>query len=319
VTQSRRSNERGTAQERLAAKRAAAAAAKAQAARRKRMLMILAPVVVVIVVLGVFFGVYYGTKGGSKKPSANTTPTGTSATGTSAPTGGSLAGPGADAAMLAKVVNVSASVLDQVGAGTTSGGLQPADGDPVTGPSGKPLVLYVGAEFCPFCAGERWPVVVALSRFGTFTGLGETTSSSTDTYPDTATLSFHGSSYTSAYIDFTGIESSDREQKPLDTISPSDQAIFQKYSPKGYIPLAVFGNQFYSGGASFDPGVLQGKTQAQIADALSDPTSAIAQAIDGSANMLTAAICKMTDGQPAAVCQSAGVQAGAAKLPQKAS
>ena len=39
---------------------------------------------------------------------------------------------------------------------------------------GKPEVLYVGAEYCPFCAAERWPVVVALSRFGTWSGLSAT-------------------------------------------------------------------------------------------------------------------------------------------------
>ncbi len=33
---------------------------------------------------------------------------------------------------------------------------------------GKPEVLFVGAEFCPFCAAERWPLIVALSRFGHF-------------------------------------------------------------------------------------------------------------------------------------------------------
>ncbi len=36
---------------------------------------------------------------------------------------------------------------------------------------GKPEVLFVGAEFCPFCAAERWPLIVALSRFGRFTAL----------------------------------------------------------------------------------------------------------------------------------------------------
>ncbi|QLQ14649.1 MAG: DUF929 family protein [Micropruina sp.] len=29
-------------------------------------------------------------------------------------------------------------------------------------------MLYVGAEFCPFCAMARLPLTIALSRFGTF-------------------------------------------------------------------------------------------------------------------------------------------------------
>jgi hypothetical protein len=72
--------------------------------------------------------------------------------------------------------------------------------------NGKPLVVYVGAEYCPYCAAERWAAVIALSRFGTFSGLGQTHSSSTDVYPNTATLSFHGASYTSQYLQFQGVE-----------------------------------------------------------------------------------------------------------------
>ena len=38
---------------------------------------------------------------------------------------------------------------------------------------GKPLVFFMGAEWCPFCASERWALVAATSRFGKWTGLGE--------------------------------------------------------------------------------------------------------------------------------------------------
>jgi hypothetical protein len=54
----------------------------------------------------------------------------------------------------------------------------------------------------------------------------------------------------------------------------------------------------------FDPQVLQGKTWAQIAAALHDPSSEIAQGALGAANYMTAAICKMTGNQPASVCSS---------------
>jgi hypothetical protein len=40
-----------------------------------------------------------------------------------------------------------------------------------------------------------------------------------------------------------------------------------------------------------------------------DPSSAVAKDIDGAANVITAAICSLTSGQPAAVCHSAGVRA----------
>ena len=48
--------------------------------------------------------------------------------------------------------------------------------------------------------------MVALSRFGTFSGLGLTTSSASDVYPSTPTLTFHGSTYSSDVISFVPVE-----------------------------------------------------------------------------------------------------------------
>jgi hypothetical protein len=64
----------------------------------------------------------------------------------------------------------------------------------------------MGAEFCPYCAAQRWALVVALSQFGTFSGLTATHSTTTDVYPDTKTFSFYGSTYTSTSLDFTSVE-----------------------------------------------------------------------------------------------------------------
>ena len=55
----------------------------------------------------------------------------------------------------------------------------------------------MGAEYCPYCAAERWAMAVALSRFGTFSDLRLIHSSSADIYPNTPTLSFYRSSYAS--------------------------------------------------------------------------------------------------------------------------
>ena len=37
---------------------------------------------------------------------------------------------------------------------------------------GKPEIFYEGAEPCPYCAAERWAFIIALARFGTWSGLG---------------------------------------------------------------------------------------------------------------------------------------------------
>ena len=67
-------------------------------------------------------------------------------------------------------------------------------------------MLFIGSEYCPFCAAQRWAMVNAFSRFGTFTGLTTTHSSSTDADPNTPTLTFYGSKYTSNYISLTTVE-----------------------------------------------------------------------------------------------------------------
>ncbi len=193
---------------------------------------------------------------------------------------------------------------------------------------GKPRILYVGAEYCPFCAAERWSMAAALSRFGTFTNLGTTASSATDTDANTATLSFHGSTFSSDKIAFTAYETTTNQQQsdgsypPLDKVPSADQALLDKYdappyvdaSSKGSIPFVDIGGKYLISGASYDPAVLAGKTHEQIADAMLDPSSAIAKAVLGTANVITAAICQLTGDTPSAVCSSPGVRAGLAKL-----
>ena len=203
-----------------------------------------------------------------------------------------------------------AATLDAVGFGTAQAAPTRIDAPALTA-DGKPQVLYVGAEYCPFCAAQRWPVVVALSRFGTWSDLGATTSASEDVFPDTPTLSFHGAGYTSDHLSFTGVELQTRTLKdgqytPLDELSPADQKTFETFNRPPYvegdggsIPFLNIGGKFIQVGSSYDVEVLQGKSRAEIAAALADPDDPIAKAVNGSANILTAAICEATDGQPA--------------------
>ena len=75
---------------------------------------------------------------------------------------------------------------------------------PLTINGKSPAILYYGAEYCPYCAAERWAMTAALSRFGTWSNLKITASSHTDVDAETNTFSFHGASFTSPYITFTG-------------------------------------------------------------------------------------------------------------------
>ena len=220
----------------------------------------------------------------------------------------------------AEVGAVPASVFDTVGIGTAK--VAPAKIDaPALTADGKPQVLYIGGEFCPFCAAERWPLAVALARFGTFRDVGAMSSApAPEVYPSTATLTFHGASFTSDVLAFDAKEIYDRDHKKLDTLTDAEQKVFSTYDAppytqtEGSIPFVDFGGGRVVAGAQYTPDVLKGKTQAQIVAALSQPSSAIAQAVIGAANVLSAALCEQTAGQPAAVCQSHGVQTAVAAM-----
>ncbi|MHB8620267.1 MAG: DUF929 family protein, partial [Chloroflexota bacterium] len=207
------------------------------------------------------------------------------------------------------VAHVSPSVVESVGAGGLPNPLKPIAGaSPLKGANGKPEVLYVGAEYCPYCAGERWSIVQALSRFGTFANLSLTTSSSTDINPDTPTFTFVGSRYSSPYIDFASVETQNRHQAPLQTPSAAQQGLLAKYDQAGSIPFVDLGNRYVTVGSGFNIGVLSGQSWQRIAGRLNDASAPSTRGIIGNANYLTAAICRLSKGQPGAVCSSPAIR-----------
>ena len=220
------------------------------------------------------------------------------------------------AAVMQQVTGVPSATLDAVGMGTTKALPKPVN-DPALTKGGKPLVLYIGAEYCPYCAAERWPLVQALSRFGTFTNLSTTTSAAEDVFPNTPTFTFHGSTYTSDYLAFEGPELYTNKRQgngytPLDTISADRQQLLQRYG-SGF-PFLDMAGRYVVTGATYDPTVLKGKDWAQISGSLADAKSPVAQGVDGAANVLTAALCKVTGGKPGNVCTAPAVTAAAAQL-----
>jgi len=210
-------------------------------------------------------------------------------------------------AVVAAVTEVPATASATVGAGRATAAPK-AISDPAPSEGGKPEILYIGAEYCPYCAAERWALVVALSHFGTFSGLGLTHSSTVDVYPDTATLSFYGSTFSSPYLRLETVEmttnqiGSDGRYQTQQTPTAAQRATWLSLDPQQSIPFVDIGGRFIVEGATFDPRVLQGKTATQIAADLAVPSSPVAQAVLGAANGITDAICQVTGNQPASAC-----------------
>lgn len=240
-----------------------------------------------------------------------------------------------DATTVSQLTTIPASVFNTVGVNSPVAPVTPPialkNQPALTAVSASgatlPEVFYLGAEYCPFCAAQRWPTIIALSRFGTWSGLGNTTSSSIDVYASTPTFTFLKTKYSSKYLVFKGIEelnnvynSSTGSYGKLQTPTKAEQAIFSKYdTPKyipgmtaadtGSIPFITMGNKFIVSGASYTPATLSGLTRSAIAAGLNDTTSPVTSAIIASANYQTAALCTMTNQQPSTVCTSPGVLA----------
>ena len=103
--------------------------------------------------------------------------------------------------------SVPGASFDAVGAPQIVGpGQVVLSGQALLSISGRPAVVYVGGEFCPYCAAERWVLVAALGRFGSFEHLGATTSSSAEIFPGTPTFSFDGTTYRSRFVTFAAVE-----------------------------------------------------------------------------------------------------------------
>jgi Domain of unknown function (DUF929) len=219
-----------------------------------------------------------------------------------------------------QVTSVPIATFNAVGAGTATG-LDAVTGQPALTLDGKPEVLYMGGEYCPYCAAERWALAAALSRFGTLSGLSLIHSSPTDVYANTPTLSFARASYTSRHLAFVPVEWFGEATDPstpfghvyLQQPTPQEQALFARYGG-GSIPFVDIGNRYILPQVQYLPSALAGLSWTQVAAAMRDPSDAVARDIDGAANIITAAICALTNGQPGSVCHSAGVQAAAGSI-----
>jgi hypothetical protein len=234
-----------------------------------------------------------------------------------------------DPVVLKAISNVDPAILEAINTGGLTNPITATKGAPplLKGPSGKPEVFYEGAEYCPYCAAERWSTAVALSRFGTFTKLPETSSSSSDIDPSTSTLSFYGSVYSSSYIDFVPLEETTNQPNGnggytvLQTPTADEAKIIQTYNAAPYtnspgIPFMSIANHYLELGPGYDPASLAGLSQQDIANDLSNSSSTVAKNILGGANYLTAAICAVTNNQPASVCTTGVIPTIEQSLPK---
>ena len=186
-------------------------------------------------------------------------------------------------------------------------------GAPLTS-GGKPQMLYIGAEFCPICATERWPMMVALSHFGTFTDVKQTSSAVSD--GDIPTLSFYGSSFDSPDLVFTPVETLTNQPqgntyKRLQTPTPAQAALWSKdLGGQLTFPYINIGGKYMLNTSQFPDTVLEGASFSQIMSDVGDNSTTIGLNIDAAAGALVKYVCNTTGDKPAATCSAvAGLSA----------
>ena len=297
-------------------------------------------VAVVIIVVGVFVGIDM-----TKSSNSSTTTTQT-ASSDGVVTGNSPLLAPAD--VVNAVTTIPVSVYNSVGVGSQppaqAGGkwtgtvTEPfavlKDQPKIPDGSKKPTFVYYGAEYCPFCALMRWSLVMALSRFGHFSNLHETTSSSTDINPNTPTFTFYHSSYKSPYIDFIPYEYLNRLEQQLQIPSQWVLKLYLKYDGTAVgnpaptyniwgsagVPFVDIDNHYTSAGDPPSFAVAEsaltdgGPGRLAIAQAMRDPTGQVGMSFDAGAflaeaNYMSAGICNSDGNKPASVCDSQGVLA----------
>ena len=283
-------NNRKKFSERQAAKERAAALASR---RRRNRLLGLGSIVMAVVVVAVLVAVWAGGRGGS--------------------TGASEISPAAGTPIAATVTSKLASVPLSSLADAPSGGIVAAPEtitDAKLTADGKPDLLYIGAEFCPVCATERWAMYVALSKFGTFSRQpGEIHSAVSD--GDIPTLTFYNSTYSSPYFTFTPVETTTNQPDgnyyvSLQTPTAAQQKLWTSHTDQSF-PWVDFGGKTELTTAQYDPAVLEGVTFADIAKDIGNNSTVIGADIDASAKVLVQTICSTLSGnKPAAVCNALG-------------
>ena len=247
---------------------------------------LLTVIVVIIIVIGSVIG---GAIILSRPPnSTNTTVTG-------------ILGSPINYTLYQNLTNVSYSTLSAVGTGASDVTAPSSiSSSPLTNGS-KPEILYIGAEFCPYCAAERWALVVALSKFGNFTGLEYMQSAPSD--GNIATLTFLHATYSSKYISFVTIENEDRNHSTLQVPDGQQQTIWQDLSGSQLsFPTIDFGGQYSLTTSQFNFQDLNNLNWTQIGSQLNNPSTAVAKEIDGAANYIISVVCALTNKSPSNVC-----------------
>ena len=185
---------------------------------------------------------------------------------------------------------------------------------PKLGSGGRPEIMFICAEYWSKCAAERWALVMALSKFGTFTTLKGTISSATGASPKTPTFSFYGAVYSSKYLTLvtdeleTNTDVGGGEYPLLQPPTIQEMTIMKAWDRAPYttttfsLPFAYIAGTFLLTTAQYDASAIAQTSFQAAASIMSSGTGPVSRHAEAAAGYLVADFCALTRDQPARVC-----------------
>lgn len=161
----------------------------------------------------------------------------------------------------------------------------------------KPRVVMIGTLYCASCATERWALVKALGRFGTWSNLRSSTNGA-----GIPTFDLTGAAYSSWYVSLTLRDTAGLDGRPLQRLSSRERTLLRRYDPSGAMPLLIVGRYVMVGG-SVASTALNGRSFRAVQGALMrNRRVGFTAAINARANLITAMLCAQTAGKPRVFC-----------------
>jgi hypothetical protein len=109
--------------------------------------------------------------------------------------------------------------------------------------------------------------------------------------------------YTSPYLHFTGKEIFDKDNAPLDTLDPDEQAIIDRFDPQARFPFLMLNGQYVQFDSGFSPALIDGLDFDILRGQLdAGEQNEATNAIRAEADLITTYLCHSTGGEPASVC-----------------
>jgi hypothetical protein len=180
---------------------------------------------------------------------------------------------------------------------------------------GRLPVLFVSAQYCVFCAAERWALVDALERFGTLSQITSSQSAIVDgVSAPLPTYDLTQAQLASSVVDFQHVDVADQHGNALQQLTAAQQSRLDRYDPRGGIPFLDIGDAYVQVSSGYAPSLLQGLSFTQVKQDLADPTSTVGQTIHQEGARITALICQLDSLAPQAVCQDPAVQVDLAQV-----